>query len=35
MTENLKQIIYYKTADGNCPYLEWKHSLDKKNSINN
>ena len=30
MTENLKQIIYYKTADGNCPYLEWKHSLDKK-----
>ena len=30
MTENLKQIIYYKTADGSCPYLEWKHSLDKK-----
>lgn len=32
MTENehLKQIIYYKTVDGHCPYIEWLNSLDNK-----
>jgi len=30
MTENLKQIIYYKTSDGKCPYIEWQESLDNK-----
>ncbi len=28
--EHLKQIIYYKTADGRCPYDEWLDSLDDK-----
>ena len=28
--EHLKQIIYYKTADGHCPYDEWLDSLDDK-----
>ena len=27
----MKQIIFYKTADDKCPYLEWYNSLD--NSI--
>lgn len=32
MTENehLKQIIYYKTENGRCPYDEWLDSLDNK-----
>lgn len=30
MAENPKQIIYYKTSDGKCPYIEWKESLDNK-----
>ncbi len=29
-TEHSKQIIYYKTADGRCPYDEWLDSLDDK-----
>ena len=28
--EHLKQIIYYKTTDGHCPYDEWLDSLDDK-----
>ena len=28
--ERLKQIIYYKTIDGRCPYDEWFNSLDNK-----
>ena len=29
--ENLeKQIIYYTTADGKCPYLDWLNTLDSK-----
>ncbi len=28
--ETLKQIIYYKTADGKCPFYEWFESLDNK-----
>jgi len=28
--EHLKQIIYYKTIDGRCPYAEWLNSLDNK-----
>ncbi len=28
--ENLKQIIYYKTQNGRCPYDEWLDSLDNK-----
>lgn len=28
--EHTKQIIYYKTVDGRCPYLEWLNTLDKK-----
>lgn len=27
----MKQIIYYQTIDGRCPYLDWYNSLD--NSI--
>ena len=32
MSENvhLKQIIYYKTIDGRCPYDKWFNSLDNK-----
>ena len=32
MTENrhIKQIIYYKTIDGRCPYNEWLDSLDDR-----
>ena len=32
MSENkhLKQIIYYKTIDGRCPYDEWFSSLENK-----
>lgn len=32
MTENehFKQIIYYKTETGRCPYDEWLDSLDDK-----
>lgn len=25
----MKEIIYYKTINGKCPYLEWYNSLDK------
>lgn len=25
----MKEIIYYKTESGKCPYLEWYNSLDK------
>ena len=25
-----KQIIYYTTSNGKCPYLEWVSSLDNK-----
>ena len=28
--EHSKQIIYYKTIDGRCPYYEWFSSLDNK-----
>ena len=28
--EHLKQIIYYKTIDGHCPYDEWLDSLNDK-----
>ena len=28
--EHSKQIIYYKTIDGRCPYDEWFSSLDNK-----
>lgn len=28
--ENPKQIIYYITAEGKCPYSEWFDSLDDK-----
>ena len=28
--EHLKQIIYYKTENGRCPYDEWLDSLDNK-----
>ncbi len=28
--EHLKQIIYYKTIDGHCPYAEWLNTLDNK-----
>ncbi len=28
--ERLKQIIYYKTENGRCPYDEWLNSLDNK-----
>ena len=29
--ENLeKQIIYYTTADGKCPFTEWFDTLDDK-----
>ena len=28
--EHLKQIIYYTTVDGKCPYDEWLGSLDIK-----
>ena len=32
MNENghLKQIIYYKSENGRCPYDEWLDSLDNK-----
>lgn len=29
--EHLKQIIYYKTVDGRCPFDEWISTLDNKN----
>lgn len=25
----MKEIIYYKTLNNKCPYLEWYNSLDK------
>ena len=25
----MKEIIYYKTYDSKCPYLDWYNSLDK------
>ncbi len=25
----MKEVIYYKTCNGKCPYLEWYNSLDK------
>lgn len=25
----MKKVIYYKTLDNKCPYLEWYNSLDK------
>ena len=25
----MKEIIYYKTINGKCPYLEWYTTLDK------
>ena len=25
----MKKILYYKTSDGKCPYLDWYNSLDK------
>ena len=25
----MKESIYYKTANGKCPYLEWYNSLDR------
>lgn len=25
----MKEVIYYKTLDNKCPYLEWYNSLDK------
>ena len=25
----MKEIIYYKTINGKCPYLEWYNSLNK------
>ena len=25
----MKEIIYYRTYDNKCPYLEWYNSLDK------
>lgn len=25
----MKEIIYYKTCNNKCPYLEWYNSLDK------
>ena len=28
--EHLKQIIYYKTVDGRCPFDEWINTLDNK-----
>ena len=28
--ENTKQIIYYTTTEGRCPYDEWLDSLDDK-----
>jgi len=28
--ENTKQIIYYTTIEGRCPYDEWLDSLDDK-----
>lgn len=28
--EHSKQIIYYQTIDGRCPYDEWFNSLDNK-----
>ena len=28
--EHSKQIIYYKTTEGRCPYDEWLSSLDNK-----
>lgn len=28
--EHIKQIIYYKTIDGKCPYSEWFETLDNK-----
>lgn len=28
--EQFKQIIYYKTADGRCPYDDWYETLDNK-----
>ena len=27
--KSMKEIIYYKTYDNKCPYLEWYNSLDK------
>lgn len=30
---NMKQIIYYKTKSGKCPYLDWYNNLD--NNIKN
>lgn len=26
---SIKEIIYYKTSNNKCPYLEWYNSLDK------
>lgn len=28
--KHLKQIIYYKTIDGKCPYEDWFKTLDNK-----
>ena len=28
--KHLKQIIYYKTIDGKCPYEDWFETLDNK-----
>ncbi len=28
--KHLKQIIYYKTIDGRCPYEDWFETLDNK-----
>ena len=28
MQENQKEIIYYKTIEGKCPYKEWFDLLD-------
>lgn len=25
----MKKVIYYKTLDNKCPYLDWYNSLDK------
>ncbi len=26
---NMKEVIFYKTLDNKCPFLEWYNSLDK------
>lgn len=26
---NMKEVVYYKTSNDKCPYLDWYNSLDK------